>query len=254
MPLERGSEKDMTSLLSVEHAPRRHKGCILLSPRDRWAFPWMADQYALSLEQLQALLGRQAGYGAKRPNWISESAMRQVLARWHKLGYIEQKNIFTDYPAWVWPTRRAITELGLRYGYYTPHFATLPHLHAINHIRLYLEHLHPQDIWKPERQLKAERPRYDVGYEPPHTPDAEMQSSITQEVTAIEVELSVKKPGELKRILTDLGTCYNSVWYFALEAPYRAIREALAEMDTVTKEKIYAYQLESINAYAPIAI
>jgi hypothetical protein len=244
----------MTSLLPTERASRRHKGSTLLSPRDRWSFRWIAEQYTASLEQLQALLGSHAGHGAKRQGWISKSAARQVLARWHKLGYIEQKNIFTDYPAWIWLTRRAIAELGLPYGYYTPHFATLPHLHAINHVRLSLELLHPNDIWKPERQLKSERPRYAAGWEPPHTPDAEMQSLTTQEITAIEVELSVKKPVELKRILTDLSTRYSSIWYFALEAPYRAIREVLSELDADAQEKIYTYELEHINAYTPITI
>jgi hypothetical protein len=81
---------------------RRHKGSTLLSPRDRWAFHWIAEQYALSLEQLQWLLGLRAGHGAKNAHRISQSAARQVLALWQKLGYIEQKNIFTDFPAWIW--------------------------------------------------------------------------------------------------------------------------------------------------------
>jgi hypothetical protein len=122
-------------LMIVKTPPRRHKGSTLLSPRDRWAFQWIAQQYALSLEHLPWLLGQRAGYGAKSPHRISESAARQVLARWHKQGYIEQKNIFTDSSPWIWPSKAAMDELGLSYSYAVPHFASLPHLHAVAHVR-----------------------------------------------------------------------------------------------------------------------
>lgn len=72
-------------LTIVKTPSRRHKGSTFLSPRDRWAFQWIAQQYALSLEHLPWLLGQRAGYGAKSPHRISESAARQVLAHTHQL-------------------------------------------------------------------------------------------------------------------------------------------------------------------------
>ncbi len=244
----------MIALESLPSKPRRHKGSTMLSPRDRWALRWMAEQYAISLDQLQVLLGMRAGHGTKRPNWISQSAVRQVLARWHKLGYIEQKNVFTDYPAWIWLTRRAITELGLSSAHYTPNFATLPHLHAINHVRLFVEQLYPEDVWKSERMLKAERPRYTAGSTPPHTPDAELVAHFDQEITAIEVELSVKERGSLHAILTDLSNRYGSVWYFATRMPLHAVSDTLAKMDARAQERIKVYALEQISSYHPLTL
>ncbi len=244
----------MVLSLPTGQPPRSHKGTTLLSPRDRWGFQWIGEQYALCLDHLQVLLGRRAGAGAKQANWISASAVRQVLARWHKLGYIEQKSIFTDSPAWIWLTRRGLSELGLRYSFYTPHFATLPHLHAINHVRLSLEQLHPHDRWQSERSLKSLRPRYAAGSEPPHTPDAEWHSHQTNEVTSVEVELSVKKARELRAILTDLAGRYPSIWYFALEAPYRALQDVLSTLDNSIQERVYLYRLEDLHDYRPLAL
>jgi hypothetical protein len=246
--------QSLDTSMTVTTKTRRHKGSTLISPRDRWAFRWIAEQYAISLEQLQWLLGLRAGHGAKHAHHISESAVRQVLARWQKLGYIEQKNIFTDSPAWIWLSKNAAAELGVRYPYYVPHFATLPHLHAISHVRLSLEQRYPNDTWKPERQIKAERPRYAAGTVPPHTPDGEWQSATTQEVTAIEVELSVKKGSELKRILTDLSTRYQSIWYFALSEPHRVLVDVLSYLPDEVQARVYLYELEQFHAYHPISV
>jgi hypothetical protein len=244
----------MKSSLPPPSPHRRHKGSILLTNRDLLAFSWILEQYAADQEQIRALLGRYAGLGAKETQHISESAARQVLARWLKLGYMEQRNLFKEYPPWVWLSRRAIIELELPYAYYTPHIASLPHLHAINHVRLYLENLHPQDLWTPERALKAARPRYAAGNQPPHTPDAEVRSAANQEVTGIEIELSQKRAEELRRILCDLSTHYSSVWYFALKEPYRALNEALATLGEDVQGKIQLYRLEDIHGYTPITL
>jgi hypothetical protein len=225
-----------------------------LTPRDLWALSWILEQYAISLEQLQTLLGRRAGPGTKEAQVISESAMRQVLARWLKRDYVEQKNVFTHQAPWIWPSRRAVSELGMHYPYYTPHIGTLPHLHAITHVRLYLEGLHPHDMWRSERAIKAARPRYALGSEPPHTPDAEVRSASTQEITAIEVELSQKKAADLQHILNDLGRRYSSVWYFALKDPYRAVSDVLATQGEALQDKIKLYRLEDIHGYTPITL
>ena len=108
----------------------------------------------------------------------------RIFTERQKLSYIEQKNIFTDFPAWIWLSKNALTELGLRYPYYVPHFATLPHLHTMSHVRLALEQRYPNDTWKPEWQIKAEQPRYTAGNYPPHMPDGEWQSATTQEVAS----------------------------------------------------------------------
>ena len=64
--------------------PRSDKGRVQLRERDLTSLRWIAEQYAVRLDQLRNLLGRDAGRGAKEKGVISENAVRLVVSRWKR--------------------------------------------------------------------------------------------------------------------------------------------------------------------------
>jgi hypothetical protein len=225
-----------------------------LRPRDVLVLTWIAQQYAIRLDQLQWLLGQMPGKRAKHPDWISEGSARDVVTRWKKAGWVQERQILALEPFWVWPTRRALATLGLPYRYRDIGQGSLDelmHLYAINEIRL-----HRADgvaDWASERQILQGVVRTS-GKDLLHRPDGEMHWK-AGEITAIEVELLAKKPAELKENLMELirgegylwlkekygkekavvmsqgeRSQYREVWYFGPKSIRKHVRRARAEL------------------------
>ena len=74
-------------------------------------------QYAIRLDQLQWLLGQMPGEGAEHPEWITETAARNVVARWMKAGWVEAEQLRAHDPLWIWPTRKRLRKTNLPYNY-----------------------------------------------------------------------------------------------------------------------------------------
>lgn len=231
--------------------PRRDKGLTIIGPRDLKALEWIAEQYVATLDQVQTLLGQEPGRETKAEGCLSTSAARQVIARWRKLGYVEQEKLLTSSPTWVWLTREGLLQLGGRYQFYTPRLGALAHLHAINTVRLYMESQRTADRWKSERTLRAEQPQYASGEGAPHLPDAELWTS--RGTFAIEVELTMKEHSRLLHILCELASNYYTVLYFASASSFAAVETAKGQLAQEVQLKLQIYHLEKVNGYNQIA-
>ncbi len=197
-----------------------------LSLRDTDVLRLIADSYTMSLDHLATVLGRQAKKETKAQNRLSLSAVRQIVKdRWiDKYGYVEWGKLLGTTPHWVWPSEKGLRELNLSklYDYQVPSYGALPHLHAINFIRLLVTGNEPEGTWIPERVLKRTE-TWDDGR---HRPDAELIHS-SGAYTAIEVELADKGYKRVVAILKKLLEVYNDVWYFVSNDAEPAVTKAL---------------------------
>jgi len=214
---------------------RADKGFVRLRDRDLKSLSWIAEQYAVCLDQLQRLLGREAGRGAKEEDFISENAARLVVARWKRARLVEYRKFTVEDPAWVWLTAHGLQELGLGYKAYEPSVSKLEHFFMVNEVRLMLEEEQPSGRWRSERELRA-GVSYIKGDAPAHMVDG---TWTTGEGTAgIEVELSPKKPAELQRILRELTATYPQVWYYVTDATRSGVLAARKQFDEITARSI----------------
>jgi len=237
---------------------RSDAGKTLWTPRDEFALAWIGHQYGIRLDQLQWLLGRFPGRGAANENWISEGAARDVVTRWQRAKLVRVERIRVREPFWVWPTRLGLRKVGLPYTYRDlaqSSLDDLTHLYAINEIRLQLVDDYDGEgtQWVSERQLLQGVVR-SSGQELLHRPDGEIYWA-DGTITAVEAELSLKKPFELAENLMELlrgkeylrakadfgwqtargmsrgdQSQYAEIWYFAPSVVRRQVRRERARL------------------------
>ncbi|SRR6266487_2126167 len=227
--------KAMTLQKKSERKVRSDKGHVQLTDRDQWALRWIAEQYAVRLDQIQNLLGRQAGRGAKEDGEITENAARLVVNRWKRAKLVEYKKITVEDPGWVWLTATGLHAFELPYKMYEPSLAKLTHLFAVNEVRLQLEDERSDGTWKSERVLRAGL-AHAKGDVLPHLPDA--LYTMRTGTAAIEVELTPKKPADLQIILEELTENYSQVWYFVADAAYNGVVAAQKRLNELLAERI----------------
>jgi hypothetical protein len=209
-----------------------------VTDRDWHVLAWVGEQYAARLDHVQYQLGQDAGRGAKIEGQISQNAARLVVARWKRLGLADYKKILASEPAWIWLTAKGIHELDLSFKFYTPSLARLEHLSAVNRVRIFLEKQHPDAVWYSEREYRADMV-YEKGVSFPHIPDGILETEKGD--VAIEVELNVKKPAELRESLQELAESYHEVWYFANKEIGAALDAARKKLDPTLAERISIY-------------
>lgn len=223
---------------------RGDKGQVSFTGRDLRVLSWIAEQYAARFDQVQDLLGLEGGRGARGAGEIGASAARQVIARWQRAGWVIQRKIFADEPAWLWPTARLLRRLGLPYKADEPSIVRLDHIFAVNEVRLSIQDVWPDYQWISERHMRTAIP-YEKGASLPHMPDGKL---ITDRGTVIvvEVELTPKHGTELVAILEELAGTYEVVWYFANGQTRPALLAARKKLDPVLAMQIhiYSYSLE----------
>lgn len=232
-----------------EKPPRKDKGRRLLTARDRTVLSWATEQYGVRVDQLQRLLGRDPQRPLEAEGALSLSGARHVVARWEEGGYAESAKIFFKEPAWVWPSRKGLQFLRLDHPYHRPAVSMLPHYFWVNETRLYLEGPgYPGAVrWRAERMLKPREARAGAV----HYVDAEVElddldgpGTVT---IAIEVELTPKKPADLRLILEDLLARYAEVWYFALEPAREGVERAIRALGGATDDRVQVYRLENLR-------
>jgi hypothetical protein len=168
------------------------------------ALTWISHQYAICLDQLQWLLGQQPGQRARHPDWITEGSARDVVARWKRSGWVESRHILVGEPFWIWPTRGALTTLGLPYPYRNIGRGSLDelgHLYATNEIRLH--RVSQGAFWVSERQMREGTGPVKKGQDLLHRPDGEIHQK-DGTIIAIEAELSRKRAADLCENLMEL--------------------------------------------------
>jgi len=175
---------------------RYDKGSIKATDRDVLLLTWIAEQYAARLDHVGDLICQHPGPGAD-PDGVSISAVRQVVARWQKAGWVDYQQMLAGEPPWVWLTREGLAAYGLtQFKAAPPAISRLRHLYAINEVRLNLQFEEDSNTWISERTIRAgiyHLPQTEE--ETRHIPDAILQTDDGEFV--IEVELTQKKPDEL---------------------------------------------------------
>src|SRR5215472_5763810 len=101
-------EKSTTNTSQRQRGLRSDIGRIKFTGRDESALAWIGHQYTIRLDQLQWLLGQMPGQGSEHPDWITETAARNVVARWMKAGWVEAEQLRANEPLWIWPTRKGL--------------------------------------------------------------------------------------------------------------------------------------------------
>jgi len=223
--------------------PRKDKGVVLYSERDEYCLAWIADQYAVRLDQIQVLLSRwPLGTLKDKEKGLAATTVKDQINRWVRAEWIEYQRVLVGQPGWAWITRKGLQALGWD-NFYTarvPAYSRLAHIYAVNQVRLVTD---PRGFaWKSEREYRRDLELVEKGESSGPIPDAIVTAGKIGEV-AIEVEISPKKPADLEKKLEELVSCLDDddhfkfprIWFYVpddkgLQALERA-RKKLIEQD-----------------------
>jgi hypothetical protein len=181
-----------------------HEGSTVpghLTDRDIAALLFIADMYAVQLDQLAAVLG------------VSEPRARAITLGWRHSAYAESARIGPGRP-WIWLTRAGLAACGLPYTATSPALSRLAHLRAVVSVRLALEaapgYAAAGAFWRGERRLQAKAGNR-AGLRQ-HIPDAEVHwpdgsaAAFAGECWAIEAELTRKTVARTTAIMREILT------------------------------------------------
>ena len=210
--------------------PRHDRGSVKATPRDTLLLTWIGEQYAARFDHVVSLVARSPGPGV-HPDGLSESAVRQVVDRWRRAGWIGYQQFLAGEPPWLWLTRAGLAAYDLAsYKPIPPAIGRLRHIHAVNTVRLHVEK--KEDTWISERAIRAglyaaqsrERDARPI-------PDGILCTS--EGDIAVEVELTQKKPDDLFHKIESLLLAHNphthqpaymAIWFYT---PDERIKKAL---------------------------
>jgi hypothetical protein len=172
-----------------------------LTGRDITALLFVADMYAVQVDQLATVLG------------VTEARARAVVHGWQRAGHAGSARIGPGRP-WVWLTRSGLSACGLPYRAASPALSRLAHLRAVTAVRLALEavpgYAAAGAFWRGERRLRA-RAGGRAGLRE-HIPDAEVHwpdgtaAGFAGECWAIEAELTPKTVARTAAIMQEILT------------------------------------------------
>ena len=170
-----------------------------LTERDIAALLFVADMYAVQVDQVAALLG------------VSEARARAITLGWRRVRHAESARIGPGRP-WIWLTRAGLAACGLPYRAASPALSRLAHLRAVTSVRLALEaapgYARAGAFWRAERRLRAAAGGR-VGLRE-HVPDGEVHwpdgapVSFAGECWAIEAELTRKTVARTAAIMQEI--------------------------------------------------
>ena len=170
-----------------------------LTERDVAALLFIADMYAVQLDQLAAILG------------VTEARARAITLAWRRARYAESARIGPGRP-WIWLTRAGLAACGLPYRPASPALSRLAHLRAVISVRLAFEaapgYARAGAFWRGERRLRAAAGGR-VGLRE-HIPDGEVHwpdgapVSFAGECWAIEAELTRKTVARTAAIMHEI--------------------------------------------------
>ncbi len=181
----------------------------------------------------------------KQSGILSVERTRKILRPWLDEELLLYRVFYARQKGGLWLTSKGLKYANLNLRYYEPSPASLPHLYAINDIRLLIATRRPHDTWRSERELRAEQNAHPKGSTSPHLPDAELIST-NGNVNAIEVEITVKSEKRLEEIIFDLAgnKRYNTIWYFLPESVYIVVKKTVDKLPTEHRKRFVFYTLE----------
>ncbi len=238
--------------------PRSDKGAIYATPRDLYCITWIAEQYVARFDQIQQLLSRFPD--PARPflaEKIAETTTRDQISRWRRAGWIEYERFLAKDRGYAWVTRRGLQLVELD-GIYTarpPAATRLAHLYAINQVRLWMDEDEAGLIWTSERRYRAVNLEKKKGKKDESSgpiPDALIQAATIPRKTAVEVEVSVKRPDVLLAKLEALVRAiafddeignyakqFQLIWFYVPnERIQRAVEQARADLPKEERDRV----------------
>ncbi len=234
------------------HRIAGHRKNIILNARSLRVLRWIGEQEAVTYDHISQLLGTLSTRATKEIGILSASATTQVLSNWLELGLIEQRKIIAMTPPWVWLTTHGLRELGFDFNFSSPRLSELPHIHAINFIRLLTEQQTVDAQWISQRHLQAEQPKRTRGLDLPHLPDALVLRENAR--YAIEIELTAKSQIRLASILQELVLSYDLVFYYASAEAAHAVRTALLNLSEAEQKQVRIALLGEEYGYSIIRV
>jgi len=215
-----------------------------LTSRLEYALRFTGQQGALRFDQWQKLLGRLSTDSdrMKVAGILSEERTRKILRRWSDEEIYMYRVFHVREKGWIWLTRKGLKYVGLNLRYYEPAPSSLPHLYALNEIRLLLGARYHNHVWKSERELRAEQ----SSQQKEHLPDAEFLDVNGQHITALEVLLNVRSEARLQDMLYDFASDnrYHAIWYFVSKPVFGALTQALDKLSVKQQRRFAIYDLE----------
>ena len=203
----------------------------------------LGQQGVLRFDQAQRVLGRMSPepHKMKQPGILSMERTRKLLRPWIDEGVLCYRAYFVRQKGVFWLTSKGYKYAKLNLRYYEPTPSSLPHLYAVNEIRLHLEARYPNNVWKSERELRAEQ----GAQQKEHLPDAEFLDG--QRITALEIMLNVRSETRLQDMLHALATNnrYHAVWYFVSKPVFASLTQALNKLSVEQQKHFIIYDLEA---------
>jgi len=235
---------DASYSVSKVHRSRINKG-PQVTPRLEELFRIVGQQGALSFYHVQRWFARLSPEPErlKMPGELSVERTRKILRPWLVEELFCYRVIFARQKAWLWLSQKGLKYTGLNMRYYEPSPASLPHLQAVNEVRLLLADRRPGDTWCSERELRVELNATTSGTRR-HLPDAELVTD--KGIIAIETELTIKSEKRLHEILLDLASNdrYYTIWYFCSDQVHQALAKEIQKLPPKAMTMFRLYDLQ----------
>src|SRR5438132_992867 len=136
---------------------RRDRGSFQVSERDQELLGLVAEQYAVTLDQLARLIGR------------THRTARGLRDRWCNAGWTRSAKLAVNLPPFVWLTSRGSRVAQSPFRTWKPNQGLASHIEAVTNVRLMLERELHLGIWDCERVMAQS---FHAGYEArTHLPD-----------------------------------------------------------------------------------
>ena len=137
---------------------RRDSGSFQVSERDLELLALIAEQYAVTLDQLARLIGR------------TYRTARGLHDRWCKAGWTQSARLAVELPPFVWLSSSGSRLIDSPYRTWNAHPSLATHIEAVTDVRLLLERELQIGEWECERSLAQGSPSRSENR--PHLPDA----------------------------------------------------------------------------------
>lgn len=233
---------------------RYDKGSIKSNDRDIYLLSWTAEMYATPFLYVVDLAREMPGPGAN-PEGISVSAVRQMVSRWRRAGWVGYRQFLADELPYIWMTRAGLAAFGFsHYKAAPPAISRLRHIYAVNAVRMDIEE--DGDEWISERAIRAGLyPLPLAEEETRHIPDGIVRTDTGDQV--IEVELVQKKPAEIYKKMHALihawdkqafAYAYSRIRYFTPDMGIkRALESARASHAEHYRERAELVEIELLE-------